>query len=450
MYSINELKSMRDVRFNVSRDDLAKLLGIKVSSLRVYLSNLSSSGLIQRSKKHFDQNLVGTIEITRTGQEKIKIIEEKLKGCAFTPTRHGVDKVWDFCQLCGQYTDPRDRIFILAMFAKNDSFDITDIASAMNLVRNEQSLYRIFRDKFNEKNDESEPFNRAVYNMSIYGLKDKNRIENIDEIVDDVDTLLLIAESTRRRGNLGFSLAQYNKLLSPRFNLTENQWFQTNIGIAYVLEEMGEIDQAAEMIEKLIGFATDNTLRTYLREIRGLFHYFKGEYKESISDLSYCIRSFGIQKDDYFLTISCNNRGVVYFNSGKTEIAEKDWKKALKHAKKIKSKYMEASILPNLADIESGRGNLQKAERYLRIAQKYFEEYNSNNGRSVVEFNKALLYLEKGVFEKAVDHFMVSEYVAAPLPSPSNRKIRRDWFLKKAEEKGFVDVKSYLNRRGFH
>ncbi|HHD15629.1 MAG TPA: tetratricopeptide repeat protein [Euryarchaeota archaeon] len=426
LYSLFQLRES-----SVTREEFSALMGIRRSTLDTYLSRLSSSGLVHRIGKHHRRNLLETIRVTCGVDE----IERKLQGCSLKPARHGVDREWGLLEFSSRYADPRCRVFLISMYLKRDRFDVTDVTTAMNLMRNDQSIYRIFRDRFSSVDV---PFSTAIWDMSLYvcGVRDEG---------NDADILLLRAESFRRRGELESSLELYRSLLSGgSISLNENQWFQANIGLAYVLEEIGEMDRAEEMIDSMMGMAEDVTLKSYLREIKGVFLYFKGEYEASLSELNHCIRSFTTLGDYFFLGICYNNRGVVNFNLGRTENAERDWRRSLRCVRRIGSRYMEAVVLPNLADIESGKGNFRAAERYLRIARRIFEENDYLEGISTVEFNKALLYLEKGKPGSALKHFRISETIAAPLPSPGNRKIRRDWFVKKAREKGFVEIEALL------
>ncbi len=89
------------------------------------------------------------------------------------------------------------------------------------------------------------------------------------------------------------------------------------------------------------------------------------------------ISSFGLSK---FLGMTYNNRGVFNFITEDYKEAEEDWLKARKYGKGSKNEYLEAKVLPNLADINMMKGNFKTAIYQLNQAKKIFMVYYNYDG----------------------------------------------------------------------
>jgi len=165
----------------------------------------------------------------------------------------------------------------------------------------------------------------------------------------------------------------------------------------------------------------------------------------AMENLSSSIRSFRNFGFPLLLAQALNNRGVFYFMNDKLDQAEKDWKAALRLAKKAKSMYSQAWMLGNLADIEVKRGDLDKALKNLNRAEANFRRVNDFEGLAWVEFNRALVAIAKKDYSVFIDHFERSEKEAYPLPPEHERELRRNVILDRAKENGMPDIVKYIN-----
>lgn len=442
LYSIYELISRENKKIKVSHDDLASNLNIKPSSLRVYISNMAGKGLIEMRIKHHEENLLELIDITDQGFGSIEQVREVLSNSFFTPENHGIETVWRFFDIYDQYTNPLERISILTMFVKKKKFNVSAFLGVLETMKDENTFSRIFHDHFVSGKRKEETFGKAVLRMSLSGIDKDDQIFKKNTDNDNIDTLILIAESSRRRGELEFAYRQFRQLLTPRFELDEYQWFQVQLNLISLDIERGNESQAREQMEYLGSQTNDQVLRAYLRELEGLIYYFNKDFEMALARLTSSIKAFHRLNDEFFLNIAYSNRGVVYFNMEKIKSAEKDWNKALNYARNIKSKYCEANIYPNLADVEIHKKNYDRARRMLDRAERMFMELGCIRGRDAVEFNRALLFLEMKDLNQAIEHFHASETISPSFPTMKEKIIRKEWFLKRAEELGFTEIHS--------
>lgn len=440
LFALNEVLLEKNKNLTLTLESFANILNVKEESLKVYLSSLSKEGFIERDRKHFQNNIIEKIIITEKGYEKIKYIDYILKKSVFTPENHGIDKVWSFFDLYNKYNNIFEKIFILTLFVKLKKFDLNTFINNFDIIKDGRTLSRIFNEHFCLSKMKPGSYGKEIMKMSIYGLDNKEQIIENQNCKFDVDTSIIIAESSRRRGEFEVAMRQFQDLLSSRYSLNENQWFQVQLNLICLKYENGDCSSIRNDLEKLSSQTSDTILSAYLLEMEGMVEYFEKNYDKAVKKISSSIRSFHKFDEKFFLSISYNNRGVVYFNLEKYYFADKDWRKALKYAQSIKNKYCESIIYPNLADIEINRNNFQKANRYLDKADKLLDELGIFKGKEAVEFNRSLLYLKMGNLRSALEHFHASENITPSFPTPKERSIRREWFFNKAKEMGFSNI----------
>ncbi len=447
LFSVHELLREKNDQLEVTLKDFASGPHIHENTLNVYLSKLRKQGLIHRINKHYEYNIIKKMSLTEEGFLRLENINSVLSNSVFTPENHKIDHVWKFFDIYNKYKNPIERIFILTLFVKMKDFDITSFISTLETSKDERCFTRIFNDHFCTKDKKKVTLSQSILNMSLYGINYKNDILNMNQEKGDINSLILLAEASRRRGEFEYANQQFKQLLKPTFNLTRNQWLQIQINLLCLNYELEDYQEVNKKIEYLKDQTKDIVLKNYLLEIEGTLCYFNKDNENAIKLLSSSIRSFHKLNEDFFLSLAYTNRGVVYFNMENFPLAEKDWKKALKYARNVGSKYSEANILPNLADIEIQRKNYKKAKYMLNKSEDMFIDLGCIRGRDIVEFNRALLYLEMKKLDKAIDHLNISETLSPSFPTTKDMEIRRDWFLKKANDLGLEIDKSLFKHK---
>jgi tetratricopeptide (TPR) repeat protein len=138
--------------------------------------------------------------------------------------------------------------------------------------------------------------------------------------------------------------------------------------------------------------------------------------------------------------VGYNNWGVLRYNSGSYEFAEKMWKKARIHANDARSEPARAIVLCNLSSIDSYNNRFEDAERKLKRAEDIYTKRKDLEGISLVEYNRAILDLEKGMIDHAFDHYTRSFKIAYPLPFELEKMERRKQFNVRTMRKLYIGV----------
>lgn len=142
---------------------------------------------------------------------------------------------------------------------------------------------------------------------------------------------------------------------------------------------------------------------TYKKEIE---YYLAGDFKNAImygeQSLKLAEAEYGKENDNY--AKSLNALGVIFFNSGKYDKAEKLYSEALTLRKRILGEYHPdyLKILGNSAVLYHTIGEYQKAENlYFEILKITAETQGENTGYALILNNLASLKKEKGDFSNA-------------------------------------------------
>jgi tetratricopeptide (TPR) repeat protein len=191
---------------------------------------------------------------------------------------------------------------------------------------------------------------------------------------------------------------------------------------------------ALKLLDDIKGDVENSVMLAYLKQVKGRILSDLGPSEEVINLLDSAVRSFELQGIPLLCCIAYNNRGVYYFRKLMFDRAEEDWNKAMRYARRAGSYYSEGVIRCNLADIEAQRKHFEKSSEHLKKAREIFSERGDLEGISLVEHNASIMFLEKGDLQSALDHFILSEKVADPLPTRIEKMERRNNFLRSARK----------------
>jgi tetratricopeptide (TPR) repeat protein len=373
LYSIHILESNEDLSEGISKEVFADTLSITEGSLNIYLSRLSNKGMIERKKVHHERIISRLVLVSQNGLKNIERIESVLEELEFTPERHKISTNIRFLDLMKKVTYPLEKIFLLSLFTRKFSFNLNDFLGNIKSISDDTSIIGYFRE-LEKRNDQRplKPFNIDIYNMSLYGEKpgyDSFISQDLRE--EDVNSLLISGETFRKQGRLLEASKIYELILKSDLNISQNQWFITNLGKAQVLRRQGKIDEAFNQLGAIKRNTKNKLYNALLNHTIAMYKGFNGDYEKKITILSSCIRSFQNFQIPLFLSLSLNSRGVAYYSLEKMKLAEKDWKSARKHSKLAGSPYAEAYVLTNLASLEAIKGNIKlgKKERNLKILE---------------------------------------------------------------------------------
>jgi tetratricopeptide (TPR) repeat protein len=162
------------------------------------------------------------------------------------------------------------------------------------------------------------------------------------------------------------------------FGSQQNNLYSTDkINTAY-MQKRGVKDSNKSSLEK-------SYLRSYALKLA-----YKGDYTEAITLLSQLIDSHPQNAVDY------NNRGLVYFQSGESQKALRDYNTAMQ-------------LNPKLASVYNNRANYYAACGELAAALVDYDQALDLNPRYVRAWiNRAITLRDLGQYKDAIDNFEVS------------------------------------------
>ncbi|MGA1821926.1 MAG: tetratricopeptide repeat protein [Thermoplasmatota archaeon] len=445
LYSIYLVSRDPDDSFTYTRKHISQALNITQNTLdRTYISGLKNKGYLEIRKKMYTGGEIRDITITEDGIKRIKEIEEKLSGMTLTPENHNIQTYVKITQILKIIRNPLDRIFFLAVHNRYSSFDLMILLEEFRIRNSELSIINLARDLENPGEMGRRAFVDYFIDMSFYGSLDFNQDDLSNS--ESIDALLLRAESFRKQGDkIGKAREIYEWILSNPEYIDQNQWFVANIGLAHTVRKMGDTDHAFEILDGIIESTDNKYYIAYTKEIKAYIYSQMNEFGKSLELFRSSISAFNNFGFSLLLALGYNNRGILYFKMDDFKQAESDWKRARKYAREANSRYIEAITIGNLADIYMKKGKLDKSKGLLDQAEELFQSLKDMDKIASIEFNRALLYVEQKDLDKALHHFTLSETIAQPLPSPPERRERREEFIKRGLEKGFDHIENYLN-----
>ena len=130
-----------------------------------------------------------------------------------------------------------------------------------------------------------------------------------------------------------------------------------------------------------------------------------------------------------------NNLGVMYFRWGKFELAEDNWMKSRKLARKKNLLWAQAIIDMNLGDhIAHNQKRIKRGKDLIRNARKIMESLKDMEGVADSHFNYALVCIEEENFSLAMKHFIIS--MKYPIFDETKRSERIKVFNERLETHG--------------
>ncbi len=445
LYTIDELKNEQLDR-KVTLEIISSAIQLSPGSLKVSLSRMASKDLIKISRKKYDYSYLSKVSITETGKKRLKELRRIFDNLIFTPQRHKVPTCFKYTDIANKLRNPLERAFLLYLYKSRKSFNLMHYIGNLATATNDMNLINFLR-KLDMEDEETvqRSYLIDVFNMTLHGDGIKMIENKKGELQkEDIDGLLIHAETLYKQGKMDTAEMIYTKLLSIPPKITLNQWLQTNLGMAQVIRRKKGPKDAIEYLDRISAETKGKLFRAIILQAKGTCYGMLGEYPKAINILTASVRSFLQYKNPLLASICLNNRGVAYFCVKKFVQAEKDWKKAMIMANKAKSNYIKSKILCNLSDIEIKKKNYFNAERLLRRAERLGKLVNDFEIVAAIEFNRALKSISQKDFNSFKNHFKSSEEIAYPLPPEYERIFRRRVLLERAEEEEFVEVERFL------
>ncbi len=428
------------------RSQVARRMAIRDSTYNLYLSKLSSSGLISRRRRKQHGDEFYQIDLTDGGEKRVREILGSIENFNFTPERHNIDRVVALKMVLGQLKHPLDKIHLLSLYCKQSYFNLPKVMDAMGASHDETNIVNVLNRFDVEENRGNGEFFTDVYaRCSLYGdnRRDDFNFENAGN--SDIDSLLFLAESERKHGEVQRAQDDYRMILGSCRNLSHHQWFIASIHVGFIEHLKGDSEKALSIFDNIGKETKERVYLAYIKGVKAFIYSQMEEYEKARELFNSSIRSFRRLDQNLLLALALNNRGILLFKMGLFDKARNNWNQALRIARSLPSRNIEGMALVNLADLEMKAGRLKKAENMLDKARGIFWEIGDFEKISCLYFNHALLSLEGGDLEMMGKHLRNSEEIAYPLPSFYERMERRKEITCRGKEKGIKNISTYLN-----
>ncbi|MBN1539353.1 MAG: tetratricopeptide repeat protein [Candidatus Thermoplasmatota archaeon] len=439
LFAISLIKEDERPNVRFRKEQLANALDINATTLDLYLGKLKKAGCIERHKKKYVEDVRQTYDILDQGRERFREILSNIEKENLTPERHNIPSIVPVSRILTRIGDPLEKIFFLALYSKVIRFDLPFYLETIKTAKEDSNIVNVLSEA-GEETPLGVPIVETFFKTCFFGDVNSCMLEELASKQMNVNTLLLVAEASYKQARFDEAMSIYDHLLSGKVKVTQNQWFMARIGKALLRSKMGNTETSIKELDELEDQVDNKVFKAFAKQVKARILSNRVESREESLELfNSAIRSFRAFGFPLLLCIGHNNRGILRFHMNDLKEAENDWNLARKYSREARSKYTEAATLTNLSDIEMLRGNLEKSNRYLKTAKELFHEVGDLERVAIVDFNYALLELEKRNFEKAMEFFRRSETLAYPSPSPEERRIRREIFRERSLKYGFPE-----------
>jgi tetratricopeptide (TPR) repeat protein len=444
LFSLSLLKKFDKPGVRFTKDQVAMAMDISPKTLDLYMTNLKRKKMIERNKKKYVNDFRETYNITDIGNQDKLRIEENINNDYLTPENHNIPSIVPITRILNRIEDPLEKIFFLTLYTMVKSFDLPMYLETIKTAKQDSTMVNALSVITESKDEVNFPLIETFFRSCFYGDIDIEELEHGSCYGENLNTLLIVAEASYKKGKYNDALAIYDHILASSEKINQGQWFIARIGKALVLSKKGDIEKSLELLDKTYDLINNPIYQAYTWQMKARILSTTDNKIESKELFDKCIRSFHSSGVPLLLAIAYNNRGILHYRNGNIQYAEEDWNKSRKYVTESKSTYSEACLLPNLASIMIHKGDLIKAEKYLKRSKEIFSDLGDYEGVAIADLNYSFLFLEKEDFKKALEFFRDSENLAFPSPSQEERKERRDAFVERAKEKGFKEALSKI------
>jgi tetratricopeptide (TPR) repeat protein len=172
-----------------------------------------------------------------------------------------------------------------------------------------------------------------------------------------------------------------------------------------------------------------------LRKLQGDILSDMKEHEGSLGLYRSALGIFRAERTRMLELSTLNNMGVTQFRQDRFDAAMRTWQKVRNLCIERDYVMMKALVGLNLADSYARIGKVKRAHAILRESAQVFEAIGDLESLSMVEFNRALVYVEEGKKDRALEHFSVC--MRFPFVSELKAGERRDVLRARFAAKGW-------------
>jgi tetratricopeptide (TPR) repeat protein len=362
----------------------------------------------------------------------------KIDNEVLTPERHNVPSIVKVPVVMNHLSDSLEKIFFLSLYNKLKRFDLPFYFQTMKTSKQDNNIVNVLSEIGAGEEVQEMPVVETFFRTRFYGILKKDCLTDLEGIKsNDPNSLLIIAEASTKQGRLEEARTIYEYLLSPNVSLTQNQWTMASIYLAHLDSRSGKGESCINKLQNIYDSIDNKIFRSYIKQMMARTYYESGDHEKALELFTESINSFNKFGLPLMLAITHNNRGIIHYIFEDIQNAENDWNKARKYARDAGSRYVEAAIFTNLADVELLRGNLEKSWKYTEMSHERYSSVHDLEGMAEVDFQRALYYLHVKDLDEALNHYRRWESLAFPLPSPGQRDLKKKVFQERLQENGF-------------
>ncbi len=162
--------------------------------------------------------------------------------------------------------------------------------------------------------------------------------------------------------------------------------------------------KAVELGQKL----NDKKIESEAYALLGAAKKYRGQYEEAIK---YHLQALAIKEkygDDYGMSITLNDIGIVYKNNRRYEEALSYYRRSLEYAKKAKQLKSIAMLTSNIGTVYMEKANYDSALYYLNLALPVARQSGDSNALVIVLSNLGEVNSSKKKYSAALNYFYQS------------------------------------------
>jgi tetratricopeptide (TPR) repeat protein len=411
----------------------ADILKIKKATVRRNLNILKQEGYID-----IIRNITGrivNIEITEVGLDFFDNLVNTFNQSYIEPDRSGFAKRVSIENVLHYLKDPYEEMEFLYRYSSVNENDLTNVLDEIKTKRSDSRLSMYIREVLSIDGDNDVgSLEETLKSTSLYS---EYRIDHgFTSTNTDINSLIIEAELLRRRGDIGEAMCIYTGILQRKTGIETGRWMIAIAGMAQCQVYLNREIEAMKFLDNMKSSMNDPVERGFMDKLEADILQDLDRYDEASELYRSCLGVFQENEFPLIRLTILNNLGVQYCRKEKMKIATDFWEEALKISEKVSLPYVEAIISLNLADAYSQKKRFYKAEELLRNAAKVLKSVGDLEGLSGVDFNKSLVFIEKGEKKKALKYF--EEAMKFPLTYKRKREERRRVFKGRMKAKGVL------------
>jgi tetratricopeptide (TPR) repeat protein/predicted transcriptional regulator len=407
----------------INLNQICRRWGITEKTLFKYFNEMDRSGQVLYRRTDSET----FIRLTDSGRNELKGVYDIISEIILDPITSGFAKKVNLNTVLDHLKNPYEKLEFLDRFFLKKESNATIILEDIKAMRSDSRFSRYIEEVLSiESDSDIKALEKKLRSSSIYGVSPKeSRLSG--QISDhDPDCLLLRAEVLKRAGSTVEAKTIYDGLLARTTGIDPARWLLCVSGSFQCMLYDNRESEVISLLDSIIESVDNPIEKGFLKKIKADTIQDFDKFEEASLLYKSCLGLFNSKKYPVIRASTLNNLGVLYFRKNDLDNALSLWEEAYKIVIQEKMTWSRIMTSINLADAYSLRGNTSKAMRLLGKARTFLKDIGDLEGLSDVDFNMALVQIEKGDIKRAWKYFEAAE--SFPLIYEKKRVERRNVF----------------------